>query len=110
MRIGTWNLDNRLLTDPHRDLLLKEQCDLWLLTEVNPRWVDPKGKIAGFHCHLSSGVMGRGQHWAAILSHQTIVPLADPHPASAAGNVNGITYCSTILPWKGAQTQSPWVG
>ncbi len=66
MRIGTWNLDNRRLTDGHHALLLNEKCDVRLLTEVHRQWVNPEGKIADFHCHLSSGIMVRGQQWAAI--------------------------------------------
>ena len=111
MRIGTWNL-NVQWSDKHSALLQREKCDIWLLTEVSPRAVNPKGKIAGFHCHLSSGVMARKQHWAAVLS--LLAPsklLPDPHPASAAAIVNGITYCSTILPWKDKNASGdPWVG
>ena len=108
MRIGTWNLNVRW-NDQHRALLQREQCDVWLLTEVNPKAVSPDGKLAGFHCHLS-GVMARKHRWAAVLSLQTLSPLPDPHPASASAIVNGITYCSTILPWKSAPSAAPWVG
>lgn len=109
MRIGTWNLDNRW-DDRHLDLLLKKRCDVWLLTEVNPQAVNPSGKIAGFHCHLSSGTMGCKQHWAGILSLGALRPIADPHPASAAAIVNGITFCSTVLPWSTCGKEFPWVG
>jgi len=112
MRIGTWNL-NLQWGNKHRDLLQRkqcgEQCDVWLLTEVNPKAVSPQGMIAGYHCHLSSGVMARNQHWAAVLSLQALTPLPDPHPASVAAIVDGITYCSTILPWRGG-SGPPWVG
>jgi hypothetical protein len=30
MRIGTWNVENRLITEEHRDLLLAQNCDVWL--------------------------------------------------------------------------------
>lgn len=110
MRIGTWNLDNRLLTEEHRDILVGEWCDVWLLTELNSKAVDPDGRIAGFHCHLSLGVMGRKQHWAAVLSREALTSLPDPHPASAAAIVNGVTFCSTILPWATCGNGPPWVG
>ena len=112
MRIGTWNVENRLLTEKHKKLLMGENCDIWLLTELNRKWVDGDGKkIFHFHCHLSRAVMGRNQHWAAVLSILPSIPLDDPHPASAAAIVNGITYCSTILPWRSVQAKaSPWVG
>ena len=109
MRIGTWNLANRW-SDLHRELLLKQKCDVWLLTEVNPLAVNPIGRIAGFHCHLSAEVMLCKQHWAAVLSGQPLVPLPNPHPASAAALIDGITYCSSILPWATCGNEPPWVG
>lgn len=112
MRIGTWNLDNRLMSEEHRALLVDQQCDIWLLTEVNRRWADEAGtRILHFNCHLSVGVMGRQQHWAAVLSILPMDRLAAPHAASAAAVVNGVTYCSTILPWRGVKSNSaPWSG
>ena len=114
MRIGTWNVENRLMTGRHRDLLLGQKCDVWLLTELNRKWVDGDGKIFDFHCHLSAGIQGRikgsNQLLAAVLCLQAFDRrLPDPHPASAAAIINGITYCSTILPWRSAKG-SPWVG
>lgn len=92
MRIGTWNLENRLMTDKHRKLLLDQECDVWLLTEVNRSWADEAGtKILHFNSHLSEGVMGRNQHWSAILSILPLTPLDAPHAASAAAIVNGVT-------------------
>ena len=111
MRIGTWNLDARW-SEAHQTLLARERCDVWLLTEVNPKARHTNAKIAGYHSHLSAGVMARGQHWAAVLSQVPLTPLPDPHEASAAALVNRITYCSTILPWSGCTTppSTPWVG
>lgn len=112
MRIGTWNVENRLMTEQHQELIIKQECDVWLLTEVNRKWADEAGtKILHFNCHLSREVMGRNQHWAAVLSVSPLNPLDDPHPGSAAAVVNGVTYCSTILPWRGVQANSaPWQG
>ena len=117
MRIGTWNLDANW-SAAHEALLTRDfcgaRCDVWLLTEVNPKAKvhDANETIAGYQCHLSKGVMARGQHWAAILSKQPIIRLPDPHEASAAALINGITYCSMILPWSGctAFPPTPWVG
>lgn len=73
MRIGTWNVENRLMTEKHRDLLLDQECDVWLLTEVHRKWADEAGtKVLHFNAHLSQGVMGRNQHWSTVLS---ILPL-----------------------------------
>jgi hypothetical protein len=107
IRIGTWNLDNNW-NSRHGNLLNGQKCDVWLLTEVNPKAENPKGMIAGFHCHLSLGVLECGQH-SAVLTRKALAPLADPHPASAAAIVDGITYWSTTLPWANA-TESFWVG
>lgn len=112
MRIGTWNVENRLMTEKHKQLMLDQQCDVWLLTEVNRKWADePGAKVLHFNSHLSEGVMGRNQHWAAVLSVSPVAPLDDPHPTSAAAVVNGITYCTTIFPWRGVKVGSrPWKG
>ena len=112
MRIGTWNVENRLMTEQHQELILKQECDVWLLTEVNRNWADEAGtKILHFNSNFSKGVLGRNQHWAAVLSVSPLERLEDPHPASAAAKINGVTYCSTILPWRGVQANSaPWHG
>ena len=112
MRIGTWNLDNKW-TEKHCALISEEKCDVWLLTEVNPKAVNVKGGLAGFHWHLSKGIMTAGQYWAAFLSlkrFEGFIPHL--HPASAAAVVDGIIYCSTILPWSGCKKYSPhpWEG
>jgi endonuclease/exonuclease/phosphatase family metal-dependent hydrolase len=111
MRIGTWNLDNRW-SDAHKDLLAREGCDVWLLTEVTPKAQHTDATIAGYHAHLSMGRMARGQHWAAVLSRLSSRPLPDPHEASALALIGDDTYCSSILPWAGctASSSTPWFG
>lgn len=109
MRIGTWNLNVRW-TEEHRDLLLQERCDIWLLTELPSKAVDSTEWISEYHCHSSAGVMDRKQHWAAVLSLVTARPLADPHPASATVLVDGVTFCSSILPWRNCGNELPWIG
>src|SRR3954469_3341349 len=106
MRIGTWNLDAQW-GEAHHSLLMRQCCDVWLLTEVLP-----KACIADYHIHPSEGTMSRGQHYAAVLSHRLLHPLASLHAASAAAVIDGITYCAAILPWAGCANQpaSPWVG
>ena len=110
MRIGTWNLDNRLLTNAHRELLTEANCDVWLLTEIHPKAVDRNDTIAGFQYRFSSEVMARKQHWAAVLGRGAFSAKEDPHAASAAVDIDGITFCSTILPWRGAPSDYPWIG
>lgn len=104
MRIGTWNLDGRWVPR-HRDLLLKQDCDVWLLTEVAADF-----QLDEYHVYLTAEVMDRGQHWADLLSRRPLTPLPDPHPASVAARGGGVTYCSTVLPWRSCGGQPPWVG
>jgi hypothetical protein len=104
MRIGTWNLAGRW-TDDHRIAMVDQDCDLWLLTEVSERLA-----MDGYHLHRGAGVMAKKRRWAAVLSRTPLLPLADPHPASTMAQVEGITVCSSILPWKGSGGASPWIG
>ncbi len=110
MRIGTWNLDCRLPTDLHIATLHEQDCDVWLLTEVNPKWVSCDGTICEFQCHLSTSVMARKQHWAAVLSRKPLTPQPDPHPASAFAVVDDLNFCASILPWRGSGGELPWTG
>lgn len=92
MRIGTWNLDCRLPTDAHVAILRDQECDIWLLTEVKPRWVASEGRVCELYCHLSTCVMARGQHWAAVLGRKPLLPKRDPHPASAFAVVDHLSF------------------
>lgn len=103
IRIGTWNLAGRW--DPrHQALLLAEDVDVWLLTEVSERLLLP-----GYDSHATRGRMARRRAWASIVSRRELEPLDDPHPASAAARVDGIPYCSSILPWRGCGQCDPWI-
>ena len=106
MRIGTWNVANEELSEKQKEMLVGQDCDIWLLTEINPRWIGSDGKMLSFHCHCTKEVMEikPNQLWAAVLSAKPFdKTLDDPHPASAAAVVNGITYCSSVLPWRSAK-------
>jgi len=94
VRIGTWNLAGRW-SPAHLALLTAQDCDVWLLTEVRDD-VD----VPGYWVHLAAGEMARGRRWVGIFSRSPITPLPDPHAASAAVAVDGVTFCSTILPWR----------
>jgi hypothetical protein len=104
MRIGTWNLEGRW-TDEHASLMNDLDCDIWLLTEVSERLL-----LDGYELHLSQGAMAQGRRWAGVLSRTSLVPASDPHPASAMALVDGLTVCSSILPWRSCGTRFPWVG
>ncbi|KRF36968.1 endonuclease/exonuclease/phosphatase family protein [Nocardioides sp. Soil805] len=104
MRIGTWNLAGRW-SDQHAALIEAEDCDVWLLTEVNERT-----DLAGHSLHLSTAVMAAKRRWAAVASRLPLTPEADPHPASARARIGSTTYVSSVLPWRACGSASPWVG
>jgi endonuclease/exonuclease/phosphatase family metal-dependent hydrolase len=104
MRVRTWNLQGRW-SEEHRDLLRDVECDVWLLTEVNDRV-----EIDGYEDHRTKAAMVARRRRAAVYSRNCLTPLPDPHPASAAAVVDGVTYCSSILPWRGCGSVFPWVG
>jgi len=94
VRIGTWNLAGRW-SPAHRELLSAQDCDVWLLTEVH----DDVG-LPGYHGHLTVGEMAFGWRWAGVFSRSPLTVLPDPHFASACGVVDGVMFCSTVLPWR----------
>ncbi len=104
VRIGTWNLAGRW-DSRHYDFLARLDCDVWLLTEVSERL-----ELPGYDRHLTTGLMAARRRWAGIVSRLGLEPLADPHPASAMASAAGLTFCSSILPWKAAPSRDPWVG
>lgn len=104
VRIGTWNLAGRWTPD-HGAFLAGLGCDVLLLTEVSER-VD----LPGYALHLGDAAMAPRRRWAGVASRLPLTPIPDPHPASAMAVVDGWTYCSSILPWKGAGWRAPWVG
>ena len=103
-RIGTWNLAGRW-TDEHHAFLEALDCDVLLLTEVSERL-----ELAGYVRHVSERSMTARRRWAAMLSRTLLVPVADPHPASAMATIDGTTYCSSVLPWRSCGDGFPWVG
>lgn len=85
--------------------MVNQACDLWLLTEVSTL-VD----LAGFTIHRTLDQMQPGRHWAAVAARAPLTALPDPHPASAAARVSGLTVCSSVLPWPSAGPDEPWLG
>jgi hypothetical protein len=86
----------------HLELLLGQDCDVWLLTEVRSDvW------LPGYHSHVTLGRMAVRRHWAGIFSRGELQPMPDPHPASAAALALGQYWCSSILPWRSCGSV-PW--
>jgi endonuclease/exonuclease/phosphatase family metal-dependent hydrolase len=103
VRIGTWNLAGRW-TPAHESLLQAVDCDVLLLTEVSEGL-----ELPGYHAHLSTSQMAQRRRWAGVFSRAPLTALPDPHPASAAALIDGLTFCSSILPWRSCGTGDVWV-
>jgi hypothetical protein len=103
-RIGTWNLAGKW-SEAHAGLLADLDCDVLLLTEVR-RDIE----VDSYQGHQTKADMAVGRAWAGIYSRAALEPGPDPHPASALAEVDGRTYCSSVLPWKGAWAVFPWSG
>lgn len=104
VRIGTWNLAGRWDTR-HLELLLALDCDVLLLTEVSTR-----AGLPGYHLHPTAGLMAPGRHWATVAARTDLVPLPDPHGASAMAEIDGVRVSASILPWRSCGSREPWVG
>ncbi|WP_370287787.1 endonuclease/exonuclease/phosphatase family protein [Nocardioides sp.] len=102
MRIATWNLEQRW-SDAHAEVLRGLDADLLLLTECRDDVV-----LAQWARHATAASMPSGAAWAAVLSRAPLTPLPDPHPASAAALVHGVTVCCSVLPWPRAGEHWPW--
>lgn len=48
--------------------------------------------------------------WATVASRLPMRPLPDPHGASAMAEVDGIRFCSSVLPWRNCGNEDPWMG
>jgi hypothetical protein len=103
VRIGTWNLAGRW-TPAHAKLLSGLRCDVLLLTEVRHDVVLP-----GMQQCRTQLEMSAGRHWASVLAPE-LEPLPDPHGATAAARLGGLTVCSSVLPWRSAEHAAPWSG
>lgn len=82
-----------------------QECDLWLLTEVNDGL-----ELPGMRRHVGQEHMAARRHWAAILSHYPFESLQDPHPASASVYLGDTTFVSSVLPWRSCTSRHPWIG
>ena len=98
MRIGTWNLDGRWAAN-QQQLIEKELCDVWLLTEVPKSFAFDGGDI------FWSMPMTKDKAWAGVWSNGNAAPSPSTHPAAATAIRDGVLYCSCVLPWRAAR---PW--
>ena len=87
MRIATWNLAARR-TPAHEQLLTSLCADVLLLTEVH---VDTQADAR------SAGTMELGQSYAAVRGADAT---STRSAWSAAGTRGGVTFVSSVLPWR----------
>lgn len=102
MRIGTWNLEGKW-SPRHLALVLDQECDVWLLTEV-----PHEASIPGMAAHRTAQAMGPRKTWAGIFSSLDVITLPDPHRATAMAHCDGFRLISSVLPWRACGTS--WDG
>lgn len=85
---GKWSPD-------HRALLEREQCDVWLLTEVHD-----EAKMSGMQAQRTKDPMGPHKSWAAIFSQREPEEYGIQHFGTAAAVVGGVRFLSSVLPWR----------
>lgn len=95
MRIGTWDLEGRW-TPEHGDVLLQQECDLWLLTEVAAGT-----RLPGYAAVTTEADMLPGKAWAAVLSRRALTPGGDFNHAlegpEVAGSAGGAARLLDLL-------------
>lgn len=104
LRIGTWNLQGRW-DERHLGFIGQMNCDVLLLTEVSDR-----AEIPGMHGHATETYIARRRFWAAVCSREPLKEMPDPHGASAMAHVGGLTFTSSILPYRSCGDLAPWTG
>lgn len=104
MRIGTWNLAGRW-SESRAEFLASLECDVLLLTEVHH-----ETRVPGLRGRTTYGLMAPDRFWAGVFSAGSQIGYPDPHGAAAMAVVDGITCCSSVLPWRSCGSGQPWVG
>jgi hypothetical protein len=104
MRIGTWNLGTRRDASPsaiERQLarqvkfMAREDCDLWLLTEVPLEFEMAPGASAFSEDMKPGGV----KMYAAVWAKDGLKRLDVIHEAAAFAQFGDLRVCSCVLPW-----------
>jgi hypothetical protein len=104
MRIGTWNLDAGRSAE-HLRVIDELNCDIWLLTEVPGTLMLDSGSAA-----TSTERMARGQYFALAWSRASGRAIDISSPATAAIEAGGVSYYSSVLPWRTCGPDWAWEG
>jgi len=104
MRIGTWNLAGRW-SDTRGQFLSDLQCDVLLLTEVHHQT-----RVPGMRGRTSYSLMTPDRFWSGVFTAGPHIGYPDPHGAATMAVLDGVTYVSSVLPWRNCRSGPPWVG
>jgi endonuclease/exonuclease/phosphatase family metal-dependent hydrolase len=74
---------------------MRQDCDVWLLTEVHLQVAIP-----GMKGHRTNALMSPPKAWAAIFSKGDATIDPDPHRATAVARIDGFRFMSSVLPWR----------
>lgn len=93
-------------TPAHVEFLAELRCDVLLLTEV------PHGLDLGGSEMVRTGTMGAGasKDWAAVWTAGSLTGRESGHAWSAAAEVDGTLFVSTVLPWNLVKASGHWPG
>jgi Endonuclease/Exonuclease/phosphatase family len=104
LRIGTWNLDRDrpLWRQPHQADHVRNQADLWLLTEVPASW-----QFGTANSSFSGSRPGEDdQYWSTIICRWHVEPIDTTHPSLAMARIDHpaepFLVAASVFPWRGA--------
>ena len=112
MRIGTWNLGTRRKASPQAierrlaqqvRFMAREDCDVWLLTEVPFKFTMAPGART-FSKEMNSE---RTKAYAAVWAKGGLKKHEPIHEAAAFATIGDIRVCSCVFPWNSAKL-SEW--
>jgi uncharacterized LabA/DUF88 family protein len=83
-----------------RTVIESLDVDVWLFTEVSEHT-----NLPDFHSIWTEGEMAAQRRWAAVFAREHLHALPQPHPATAAACLAGLTLWSSILPWRTATAE-----
>ncbi len=104
LRIGTWNMEGKGSAE-HVAFLDGMKCDALLLTEVPHRLELESGCLV-----RSTPAMGPGKDWSAVWTKHSATEVMTRHALTAAIEVQGLLFLSTVLPWRGSGNHDYWRG
>ena len=109
MRIGTWNLEGKW-SDRHARFMHRQDCDIWLLTEVHVQTKLQGYKLVTTESKIPKLPRLEDRHWSAILTARPLSRQEEPHATTVSAIIDGNTYWCSVLPWRTCGSEPPWAG